>query len=101
MQPNHIMKTLKTVIEFEGKMFLFEHNSDVFMTESMFLDKCWFIVKNNQVDDIEHYANMWIQVKYNKVEYEASCMQKINDLNTFVKNAQYLTKACQTRLQGF
>lgn len=65
-----------TIIEYKGRMYPFVKPSNI-GTEKMFLDRCWFIVKNNDIENIESYADMWIAFKYYQSEYSKDNMEKI------------------------
>jgi hypothetical protein len=66
---------MEHVIEYKGKMYYYKNTSNIL--EKMFLDKCWFIVKNIDIDTPESYADLWICVKYYGVEYSNDIMEKL------------------------
>jgi hypothetical protein len=69
---------MSTCIEYKGKLFLF--NAIPNLTEAMFMDRCWYIVKNINEPNIEELADLWISKKYTKCQYDELIMTKLNDL---------------------
>ena len=69
---------METVIEYRGKLYPFK--KPIYLTDAMFYDRCWYIVKNNSKENIEEYANMWIAHKYFTVDYDPPVMQILYDL---------------------
>lgn len=69
---------MSTCIEYKGKLYLF--NTIPNLTETMFLDRCWYIVKNMNEPHIEEYADLWISKKYTRCHYEEAIMEKLNEL---------------------
>ena len=67
--------TNSTLIEYKGCLYHFQKPSH--LTEKMFQDKCWFIVKNKNVQNIEDMSNIWIASKYYKTGYSEEIMQQI------------------------
>lgn len=72
------METMETIIEYKGRMFPFKKS--IHMCDKMFYDRCWFIVKNQGVENIEAYADMWISFKYFESKYSDDIMEKIKEL---------------------
>jgi hypothetical protein len=60
-------RDLDVYIEKDGRYFCFknENNED----PKMFLEKCWFIVRNQNVDNIHTIADIWIHKKYLGLQY--------------------------------
>jgi hypothetical protein len=46
----------------------------------MFLDRCWYVVKNFCEPLIDNYADIWICYKYYDSEYPSEVMEKIKEL---------------------
>lgn len=46
-------------------------------SNDMFWERAWFIVKNNDVDDIISYSKIWQCYKFNNAEYEPKIMEFI------------------------
>lgn len=74
------METMETIIEYKGRMFPFKKS--IHITDNMFYDRCWFIVKNQGVENVEAYADMWISFKYFESEYSDEIMRKISELQS-------------------
>lgn len=60
----------QTIIEYKGRMHIFER--PLHMTDKMFQDRCWYIVKNKGDPDIEARADLWIAETYYGCGYKAS-----------------------------
>lgn len=73
------------IITYNGNLYVFnETDYDIVaLTDEMFISRCWFIAKNihkykNKVCYLETLANVWINVKYLGVSYDADIMQEIS-----------------------
>jgi hypothetical protein len=69
---------MENIIEYKGHMYNFKKSQ--YITEKMFLDRCWFVVKNFCEPLIDNYADIWISYKYYDSEYPIEVMEKIRDL---------------------
>ncbi len=69
---------MSTLIEFKGYFHYFKKPSN--MTDKMFLERSWFIVKNNTIANIENFANVWISYKYYNALYDEKIMAQIKAL---------------------
>jgi hypothetical protein len=67
---------METVIEYKGKLYFFKKDCDI-LSDDLFIDKCWFIIKNLGVKDIHALADCWISCKTYGVEYSKDVMEKI------------------------
>jgi len=63
------------VIEYKGRIHAFA--KPMFYTEKMFLDRCWFVVRNVTVPDIEALADIWICARYHGVRYDKTVMDRL------------------------
>jgi hypothetical protein len=60
------------VITYQGQTYFFSKKDDT-ETETMFRDRCWWIVKNIDNDNVEHIVSLshiWISQKYYDVSYD-------------------------------
>jgi hypothetical protein len=71
---------MNTLIDYKGKIYVFDTNK--YMTDDMFSDRCWFIVKNNDVPWIHQFADAWIAHKYLKCTYSEDVMDKLKELES-------------------
>jgi hypothetical protein len=69
---------MQTIIEYKGRMYNFNKSAN--FTEKMFLDRCWYVVKNFCEPLIDNYADIWICYKYYDSEYPSEVMEKIKEL---------------------
>jgi hypothetical protein len=53
-------------IEYDGKSYWFKNTNE---REDMFMDKCWYIVKNIDKPNIQCLADIWVNKKYLDVCY--------------------------------
>lgn len=68
---------MDVIIEYKGTMYEFHKPRQ--LSEQMFQDRCWFIVKNYGKHGVEVYADMWIAWKYFDVEYSKEYMNIIRE----------------------
>lgn len=60
------------VITYQGQTYFFAKKDDT-ETETMFRDRCWWIVKNIDTANVEHIVSLshiWISQKYYDVSYD-------------------------------
>jgi hypothetical protein len=69
---------MEAVIEYKGRLHVFK--KPMHLTDKMFQDRCWLIVKNSTYPYIENYADMWISWKYFDIEYTKDIMEKLKTL---------------------
>lgn len=65
-------------VEYKGNIYVFENTRGE--SDTMFIDRCWFIVKNYDKYDyatLESLSYMWVNKKYLKCNYN-------NELNTML-----------------
>lgn len=63
---------METSIEYKGKLYIFKKPPN--LTDKMFQDRSWFIVKNKNLEHVESYADLWICWKYYGSEYGRELM---------------------------
>ncbi len=73
----------QTIIEYKGKQYHFKKS--MYLTDKMFYDRCWFIIKNNCQEHIESFADMYISWKFFDVEYGKEFMEKLKQLEENTK----------------
>lgn len=66
-------------IEYKGKSHTFTKPQH--MNERQFLDRCWFIIKNQSTDNVAAYADIWLAHKYFHCSYDLEMMRTIDDMN--------------------
>lgn len=54
-------------IEHNGHIYFFKNTKSE--NSTMFMDKCWFIVKHQGIPYVEQIADVWVNKKYLKVTY--------------------------------
>ena len=60
-------------IEHEGVSYMFTaKDQDIHLDKDMFYEKCLYIIKNKEVQNIEHLANVWILKKFFGLVYPKS-----------------------------
>lgn len=64
-------------IEHKGKVHVFSKDQ---LDRNQFMDKCWFLVKNETIHDVEIYADIWIAHKYYGAVYDEKIMKVIKQL---------------------
>lgn len=62
-------------IEYKGKLHFFEKTGQ--LTDKMFHDRSWFIVKNATAENVESYADLWVSHRYFGVIYSQHIMEKL------------------------
>jgi hypothetical protein len=70
----------QTIIEYKGRQYQF--TKSMYLTDKMFYDRCWFIVKNYMEENIDSLADMYISWKFFKVEYTKDFMEKLRKLES-------------------
>lgn len=73
------------LITHQGKIYIFQKNNDE--REEMFIDRCWFIVKNidnyiNNTSYLYHLSLLWANHKYLKVTYNEEIMKALESVRT-------------------
>lgn len=68
-------------IEYKGASHTFE--KPMHMNERQFLDRCWFIVKNDSPDNVnvKAFADLWLSHKYYHCQYDAEIMRTIQAMD--------------------
>lgn len=70
------------LIEYNGKFYVFENALNE--SENMFIDRCWFIVKNIDRFDYEYLEKLsylWVTSKHLKCEYSKEIMDILGTCN--------------------
>lgn len=65
-------------IEYMGKAFVFDKPSH--LNDQQFYDRCWFIVKNDGVEFIEAYADIWLAITYHGAMYAPELQRIVEKL---------------------
>jgi len=70
------------IIIYQGSLYKF--NNLYNELENIFIDRCWFIVKNIQNNEnfeyIEKISHIWANIKYLNVDYDNNIIDEINKL---------------------
>lgn len=70
------------IIIYQGLLYKFDNLSNEL--DNIFINRCWFIVKNIQNNEnfeyIEKLSHIWANIKYLNVEYDKYIMDEINKL---------------------
>jgi hypothetical protein len=61
-------------IEYKGKVHTFKKTEDI-LNNTMFLDRCWYILNNLSDPNVEALADMHVSRK----QFDVSYMEKKND----------------------
>lgn len=68
-------------IEYDGKNYLIQvPESEAMLNINMLYDKYWFIIKNNQKENIEHLADIWLMKKHYGLTYPQHIEKEIQNL---------------------
>lgn len=65
-------------IEYKGAVHEFQKLRH--LSEHQFLDRCWFIVKNKDVQNVEAYADLWVAMRHYDVTYTTTVMAALAEM---------------------
>lgn len=68
----------KYTIFSDGSFYVFKNIDEE--NNKMFIERCYFIVKNIGVENIMELSRLWISVKYLGVEYEKEIMNILSTM---------------------
>lgn len=74
-------------IEHNGVSYKFVNTDG--QDSQVFNDKCWFIIRNKKVDNVEALAELWVNKKHLGVTYPPS-VEALLSPNTFAGSSQFL-----------
>jgi hypothetical protein len=65
-------------IEHNGALYFFTNTKQE--NAKLFTSKCWFIVKNQHIPNIQSIADIWANKKYLKVSYPEHIEKMLSDM---------------------
>lgn len=71
----------KHSVEYKGRIYVFENTRGE--TDTMFIERCWFIVKNFEkykydFELLESLSYLWVNKKYLKCDYADKQLEECN-----------------------